>query len=111
MTVRIFSKRIGIYTQAMTVGASFALFPKLVKNGFTSMPLFSLAFKMSHLLRNRIKVTLESSLEEQIARQRRNESSSLLMLGSSSRRSSKQDMAGEGRNRTLVGFGTWNLGR
>jgi len=80
----------------MTVDASFALSPKLGRNCFTLMPLFSLPFRRSHLLRKRIKVALERSLEEHMARQRRNESSSRLILGSSSRRSSKQDMAGEG---------------
>lgn len=88
--------------QARTVAASFFRSPKLGKNGFTLIPDFSLAFRRSHLLRNMINVTLDSNLEEQIARHRRNESSSRLTLGSSINRSSKQDTAGEGEKQMLV---------
>ena len=77
----------------MTVDASFALSPKLGRNGFTLMPLLSLPLRRSHLLRNMINVTLERSFEEQMVRQSKNESSSRFTLGSSSNRSSKQDKA------------------
>lgn len=76
-----------------TVPNSFERPAKLGKNLSTLAPALSFFLSKSHLLRKRIKEAFDSSLDEQICRQRMNESSSLFTLESSANRSSKQEIA------------------